>query len=87
MHDNCSMRIDLYTKAVLTIIAIMVTVIASNQIVNPRVASAQGSFAGVLWNGQSFFDSRTGEIREYNGVQLAGKYRVTKLGQPLVKEK
>jgi len=46
MHDNCSMRIDLYTKAVFTVIAIMVTVIASNQLFNPRVASAQGSFAG-----------------------------------------
>ena len=61
------MRIDLYTKAVLTIIAVMLSVIASKQLVSPRVASAQGTFAGVQFTviaggGSDFFDSRTGEI-------------------------
>jgi hypothetical protein len=84
------MRIDLYTKAVLTIIAIMLSVIASNQLVSPLVASAQGSFAGVQYTGfpNSFFDSRTGEIWEYyTAGEFQGKLRLTKLGQPLVKEK
>ena len=85
------MRIDLYTKAVLRISAVMLTVIASDRFINPRVASAQGTFAGVQWNGNtSFFDSRTGEIWFYDryadGVKLGGKWRLTKLGQPLTVE-
>jgi hypothetical protein len=85
------MRIDLYTKAVLTIIAIMLSVIASNQLISPRVASAQGSFAGVQFTGPggSFFDSRTGEIWVYalDDGRPFYKRRITKLGQPLAKEK
>ena len=38
----------------------------------------------------SFFDSRTGEIWFYDryadGVKLGGKWRLTKLGQPLTVE-
>jgi len=67
------MRIALYTKTVLTIIAIMVTVIAANQLFNPPVASAEGSFAGVQYtNG--------------DGTTVS-KLRLTKPGQPLVREK
>jgi hypothetical protein len=87
------MRIDLYTKAVLTIIAVMVTVIASNQLISPRVATAQGTFAGLQFTsggGYSyFFDSRTGEIWSYSigDGKMQAKRRVTKLGQPLQVEK
>ena len=91
--DNIPVRIDLYTKAVLTIIAVMVTVIAANQLFNPRVANAQGSFSGVqyTYQGMSFFAPRTGEIWNYNndgkGWTLFEKLRLTKLGQALAKEK
>lgn len=56
------------------------------------MAQAQGSFAGVQFtdNGDyTFFDSKTGEIWEYylGGGGLVKKFRLTKLGQPLVKEK
>jgi hypothetical protein len=87
------MRIDLYTKAVLTIIAVMLAVIAANQLASPRVASAQGPFTGVQFDAKanSFFDSRTGEVWYYDSVngtgKLAFKERLTKLGQPLVVEK
>jgi hypothetical protein len=87
------MRIDLYTKAVLTIIAVMVTVIASNQLISPRVASAQVTFAGLQFTGGGgysyFFDSRTGEIWSYSigDGKMQAKRRVTKLGQPLQVEK
>jgi hypothetical protein len=93
MHDNCSMRIDLYTKAVLTIIAIALAVIASNQIVSPRVASAQGTFAGLQFTSGGgwsyFFDSRTGEIWSYSigDGKMQAKRRLTKIGQPMVVEK
>jgi hypothetical protein len=85
MHNNGSMRIDLYTKAVLTIIAVMLAVIASNQLVSPRIASAQGGFAGVQWNGSDgFFDSRTGEIWVYNTETHTPilRYRLPNPGQP-----
>src|SRR5579863_9260399 len=69
-RDNCSMRIDLYTKAVLTIIAIALAVIASNQFISPGGASAQGTFAGLQFSSAGgysyFFDSRTGEVWSYS---------------------
>lgn len=62
------MKPDLYTKIVLTVISVMLTVLACNQYVTPAAtAQAQASqFAGVQYstaNGTpTFFDSRTGEI-------------------------
>jgi len=70
-----TMRIDLYTKAVLTIIAIMLAVIASTQLVSPRVANAQAPFAGVQWNGLSFFDSPAPAI--------SGNTRTTEMARSL----
>lgn len=92
------MKSDIYTKAVLTVIAITLTVIACNQYVSPKtIVQAQGSqFAGVQaeGNGLSFFDTRTGEVwiySQYPGVSgkqqpLQSKLRLTKLGQPLLDE-
>jgi hypothetical protein len=65
------MKPDLYTKAVLTAITIMLTAIACNQYANPGVsASAQSAlFAGVQISATPdilyFFDTRTGEVSEY----------------------
>ncbi len=93
MDDNCSMRIDFYTKAVLTIIAITLSVIASNQLISPRVANAQGSLAGLQFTGGGgwsyFFDSRTGEIWSYSIAdgKMQAKRRLTKIGEPMVVEK
>jgi hypothetical protein len=69
------MKPDLYTKAVLTAIAIMLTVIACNQYVTPRTTvEAQSSpFAGVQFaqgndlGGFDFFDPKTEEVWEYAG--------------------
>ena len=89
------MRTDKYTKAVLTVIALLLAVIAGKTVISPEAtASAQGAFAGVQYTngGLSFFDSRTGEVWEYNyqspaqGVQFMRKFRLTKLGQPLAVE-
>jgi hypothetical protein len=45
------MRIDWYTKGVLTVIAVLLGVIALRPYVSPdAVAHAQGSFAGVQWH-------------------------------------
>ena len=87
------MRIDLYTKSVLTVIAVLLAVIAFKQYVSPdAVAHAQGSFAGLQFTAGdggsiNFFDSRTGEIWKYFNHIPTAKYRLTKLGQPMVKEK
>jgi len=64
-------------------------VIACNQYINPRsVVQAEEPFAGVQFSGNDFFDTRTGEVRQYaitseqNSGDLMRKWRVTKLGQP-----
>jgi hypothetical protein len=90
------MKPDVYTKTVLTVIALMLIVIACNQYINPRMtAEAQGSLAGVQpFDRLSFFDTRTGELfiyGSYPGVAgkqapLQSKLRLTKLGQPLLDE-
>jgi hypothetical protein len=63
---------DIYTKAVLTVITIMLSVIACNQYVSPTVtAQAQGPFSGVQLISQGTggdylaFDSRTGDVWLY----------------------
>jgi len=84
------MRIDLYTKAVLTIIAIALAVIASNQFISPGGASAQGTFAGLQFSSAGgysyFFDSRTGEVWSYSigDGKMQAMRQLTKLGQPMV---
>jgi hypothetical protein len=64
------MKPDLYTKAVLTVIAFMLVMIGCRQYVIPTTTvHAEGPFAGVQFSGNSthftLFDSRTGDIWEY----------------------
>jgi hypothetical protein len=64
------MKPDLYTKVVLTIIALALVLIACNHYSQPAVtAQAEGPFAGVQFSGDSrgfvLFDSRTGDIWQY----------------------
>jgi hypothetical protein len=91
------MKPDIYTKFILTVIAIMLTAIACNQYIDPAAtAQAQAPFSGVLGTlpPLSFFDTRTGEVfiyGQYPGVAgqqqpLQSKRRLTKLGQPLLDE-
>ena len=86
------MKPDFYAKAVLTIIALMLTVIACNQYAHPSAtASAQGPFAGVQFASDTgtmrFFDTRTGEGWDYYQAGAidrltVAKRRVTKFGLP-----
>jgi hypothetical protein len=61
MGWRISMRIDLYTKGVHTVIAALLAVIAFRPYVSPdAVVQAQGAFVGVLFSGPnnfSFFDT------------------------------
>jgi hypothetical protein len=83
------MRIDWYTKGVLTVIAAMLGLIAIRPFVSPdAVAHAQGPFTGVQVNLSSFFDSRTGDIWGYKQDGTLDKHlRLTKLGSPLLEVK
>jgi hypothetical protein len=65
------MKPDLYTKAVLTVIAFMLVMIGFREFVNPTTTvSAEGPFSGVQFSGDTdtftLFDSRTGDIWSYN---------------------
>ncbi len=82
------MRIDWYTKGLLTVIALLLGVIALRPYISPNVvAHADGSFAGVQFSGSGFFDSRTGDIWGYYDGDHPTHTRVAKLGAPLVKVK
>ena len=89
------MKPDLYTKAVLTVIAFMLVMIGCHQYVSPTTTvKAEGPFAEVQYNDFSFFDPRTGELWMYSGngttgghpAKLVQKYRLVQLGQPLLHE-
>ena len=66
------MKTDLYTKAILTTIAVMLAVIACKPLAGPdtTVSAQSATFAGVQGvgglSGLSFFDTRTGEIFIYS---------------------
>lgn len=83
------MRIDLYTKTMLTLIVLLLATIACSSIVRPVGVAADGPFAGVQVSlipmvGMFAFDGKTGEIWIY-GDNNQAKYggRITKLGDPL----
>jgi hypothetical protein len=81
----------MYSKVVLTTIALLLGLIVCRQYESPETVAAQGSLTGVQMAvtplGYTFFDSRTGEVWEYSGANLHAKHRVMKLGQVLVAEK
>ena len=85
------MKPDLYTKAILTIIAILLAVIVCNQYISPaRIASAQETFADVQFTGdgleRNFFDAKTGDLYWYRGENLTQHRKLVKLGQPLAEK-
>jgi hypothetical protein len=86
------MRIDRYTKTLLTLIVLLLAVIAFKPLVQPSPALAQGNlngvqFSGIPGGGFFLFDSRTGDVWSYdiNSGQLHGHSKIAQLGKPLVK--
>jgi hypothetical protein len=78
------MRIDLYTKTILTLLVLLLAIIALKPMVTPGAVSAQSSFNGIQWHDFSFFDSRTRDVWIYDGNgKVQGHYKLTQLGQPL----
>ena len=77
------MKPDFYTKAVLTVIASALLLIACNQYVHPPAAQAQGAFAGVQFHGAAdlfVFDARTGQFWGYSH-EHKGAYSLEKAGK------
>jgi hypothetical protein len=83
------MRIDLYTKIILTVIALLLAVIALTPFVQPQPAMAQGSFNGVqMMSGEPnhllFFNIRTGDIWRYNLIgEFLNHRKLVELGKDL----
>ena len=86
------MRIDLYTKVVLTVIAVALTTIACNPLIHPSGVAADGPLAGVQTSfaaglGIFVFDTKTGQMWNYgNGIRKPEYFgKITKVGEPLDK--
>jgi hypothetical protein len=90
------MRIDLFTKVILTIIALLLAVIALRPVFQPRPVMAQGSLNGVQFSTTGGYllaiDPRTGDIWEYWIGGTGGGFveggmtkhlKITQLGKPL----
>jgi hypothetical protein len=84
------MRIDLYTKTILTLVVLLLAVIAFKPIFQPLPVAAQSSLSGVQISGGFgaivVFDSKSGEVWVYpqSGVpQFQGK--LVQVGKPLAK--
>ena len=88
------MKPDLYTKAVLTVVAIMLAVIVfrlPNGEVTVKAQAPTGLQFSYTPEGPAFFDPATGDIWRYtdtqrandNGGELIRHYRLIQPGQPL----
>jgi len=83
------MRIDLYTKSILTLIALLLAVIVLKPIIQPTPALAQANMSGVQFSASdssvTFFDPKSGDAWRYH-VPIQNQiehFKLTKLGMPL----
>jgi len=80
------MRIDLYTKTILTFIALLLAVIVLNPILKPQAAMADGPFSSFQFSysggSHAFYDTRSGDVWEYgdNG-HFKQHYKVHEFGK------
>ena len=80
------MRIDLYTKTIITLIALLLAVIALRPIFQPQAAMAEGSYAGIQFSysggNHAFFNTNTGDVWEYGDHgDFRNHYKVHELGK------
>jgi len=80
------MRIDLYTKTILTLIALLLAVFVLKPILQPQAAMAEGSFAGIQFSfsggNHAFFDTRSGDVWEYGDHgNFHQHYKIRELGK------
>ena len=80
------MRIDLYTKTILTLIALLLAVIALKPTFQPQTAMAAGNFGGIQFSysggNHAFFNANTGDVWEYGDHgNFRHHYKVHELGR------
>jgi hypothetical protein len=81
------MSIDLYTKTILTIIALLLAIVALKPLVQPTPAMAQRSFKETQFSGSDgwfyLFDGTSGDAWVYDGRgRVRSHLKFTQLGQP-----
>jgi len=79
-------RIDLYMKTIVTLIALLLAVIALQPIFQPQTAMAQGTYAGIQFSysggNHAFFNANTGDVWEYGDHgNFRNHYKVRELGK------
>ena len=80
------MRIDLYTKTILTLVALLLAVNVLKPILQPQAAMADGRFSSVQFSysggNHAFFDTRSGDVWEYgDSGHFKQHYKVHELGK------
>ena len=79
------MRIDLYTKTILTLIALFLAVFSLKPILQPQSVKVEGGFAGIQFSNSggnhAFFNANTGDVWEYGDHgNFRNHYSVNELG-------
>ena len=80
------MRIDVYTKVIFTVIALLLAVIVLQPMFQPQAALAQGKYAGIQFSysggNHAFFDTHTGDVWEYGDHgNFRNHYRINEFGK------
>jgi len=80
------MRIDLYTKTILTLIALLLAVFAAKPLLQPQTALADGGYTGIQFSysggNHAFFNANTGDVWEYGDHgNFRNHYRITTFGK------
>jgi hypothetical protein len=80
------MRIDRYTKTILTLIALLLAVIVLKPIFQPQPAVADGRYSSVQFSysggNHAFFDTRSGDVWEYGDKgDFKQHYKVHEFGK------
>jgi len=83
------MRIDLYTKTILTLIALLLAVAGLGPLVRPQPVAAQSPFAGTQFSASATnlwaVDTKTGDVWVYDiqSKQVQIHAKLTQLGKSL----
>jgi len=80
------LRIDLYTKTILTFIALLFAVFTLKPIFQPQSVMAQGAYAGIQFSysggNHAFFNTNTGEVWEYGDHgNFRNHYKISAFGK------
>ena len=80
------MSIDLYTKTILTLIALLLAVFTLKPILQPQAVMADGDFSHIQFSysggNHAFFDTRSGDVWEYgDSGNFRHHYKVHELGK------